>query len=302
VIFIFKKFFNEISKTRKNISEKINNLIKKFKKIDDSFFDELEEILIASDVGFKASNELKTLVKEDIKKNKVNDSSNIKKILIKKIIDILGTKNSELKIKLPKVILIIGVNGSGKTTSVAKIGNFFKLQNKSVLLAAADTFRAAAIDQLEIWSKKIKINIIKHKERSDPGAVVYDAIKSAKSKNIDILICDTAGRLHNKKNLTNELAKIFKIIRLEYDEDQIEVLISIDATMGQNVLQQVRLFNEILKIDGIILNKLDGTSKGGVVIALGSEFKIPIKFVGIGEKISDIRIFDAQSFSESLLS
>jgi fused signal recognition particle receptor len=246
------------------------------------------------------ANQLKVEVKKEIKEKGIRDFDEVKKVLIQKIRDILLKNNCQIEKITPKIILIIGINGTGKTTSTAKLANFYKSKNKSVMLAAADTFRAAAIDQLEIWAKKININIIKHKEGSDPGAVVYDAIKSSKSKNIDVLICDTAGRMHNKKNLNNELAKIFKIIKSEYDDNQIQVLISIDVTTGQNSIQQIKTFAESVKIDGIILTKLDSSSKGGAIITIQKELEIPIKFTGVGETLNDLEEFDVEDFLESL--
>ncbi len=296
----FNKILSGLSKTRENFCNRLDDLFAGFRKIDDELFDELEEILITSDIGIEMSENIVSAVKKIAAKQKCNDASQLKQIFIDEIKNILDENNSEFVLNSPAVILVVGVNGSGKTTSIAKIANLFKNQGKKVMLAAADTFRAAAIDQLEVWAKKIDVPIIKHQENADPGAVIFDAIQSAKSKKIDVLICDTAGRLHNKVNLMNELKKIFKIINEEYPSAQLEVFISIDATIGQNALQQVKLFNEAATLTGIILTKLESSAKGGIVIPIQNKLQIPIRFVGIGEKLDDIQEFNAQDFATAL--
>ena len=298
----FSKILSGLDKTRKNFLDKIDSLFAKFKKTDNELFDELEEVLIMSDIGFKTSQDIINEVKKTCIKQKCNNPAEIKEILVGQIKKILeqDNNNNNFDFSYPCVILVIGVNGAGKTTSIGKIANLYKNKGKKVMLAAADTFRAAAIDQLGIWADRIKVPMIKHKENADPGAVVYDAVQSAKAKKIDVLICDTAGRLHNKINLMNELKKIFKIIKTEFDGAHLEVLISLDATTGQNAIQQVKLFNEVANITGIILTKLDSTAKGGIIIPIQNELKIPVKFVGLGEKIDDIQEFDPDEFVRAL--
>lgn len=297
---LFEKFLSGINKTCENFLGRLDDLFSRFKKVDEELFDELEEILITSDIGVATSQKIVESVKK--KSIKQKEPEQIKQIFIDEIRTILEENNSDFILQFPCVILVIGVNGTGKTTSIGKLANMFKNQNKKVMLAAADTFRAAAIDQLEVWAKKINVPMIKHKENADPGAVIFDAVHSAKAHKTDILICDTAGRLHNKINLMNELKKIFKIINEEYPQAHLEVFISIDATTGQNGLQQVKLFNEATNITGIILTKLDSTAKGGIVIPIADELKIPVRYVGIGEKIDDIEEFDAKVFAQALFS
>lgn len=297
---VFQKFFSGINKTRKNFLDKVDNLFTSFRKVDEELFDELEEILITSDMGIETSEKIVEAVKAKAKKTKCTEVEQIKQIFIDEIKSILEENDSEYELTSPSIILVIGVNGTGKTTSIGKLANLFKNQGKKVMLAAADTFRAAAIEQLEVWAKRVNVPLIKHQENSDPGAVIFDAIHSAKAHKTDILICDTAGRLHNKINLMNELKKIFKIINEEYPQAHLEVFISIDATNGQNALQQVKLFNEVAKITGIILTKLDSTAKGGIIIPIANELKIPVRFIGIGEKVDDIEKFDAKIFAQAL--
>lgn len=297
---LFDKILTGLNKTRDSFLDKVDNLFSQFKKIDDEFFDELEEILIASDIGIKTSENIIETIKKNAAKQKYNDTEQIKQIFVDEIKNILEKNNSDFVLHLPTIILVVGVNGTGKTTSIGKLANLFKNQGKRVMLAAADTFRAAAIDQLEVWAKKTNVVLIKHKENADPGAVIFDAVQSAKSKKIDVLICDTAGRLHNKINLMNELKKIFKIINEEYPSAQLEVFISIDATTGQNAIQQVKLFNETVNLTGIILTKLDSSAKGGIVIPIKNELQIPVRFIGVGEKIDDLQPFNAEEFSRAL--
>ena len=299
---LFEKIFSGLKKTRENFLSKLDDLFGKYKKIDAELFDRLEEILIMSDVGAMTSMEIIEKIKKTCREKKCSDVNELKNIFVDEIINIFKGHKEEEKfdIKSPAIILMVGVNGAGKTTSIGKLGNFFKKQGKSVMFVAADTFRAAAIDQLVIWAERVSVPIVKRAENSDPGAVIFDAIKSAKAKKTDILICDTAGRLQNKVNLMNELKKIFKIIRQEFSEAQLEVFISIDATMGQNAIQQAKLFNEVCDLTGIVLTKLDSSAKGGMVIPIVKELKIPVRFVGVGEKIEDIQEFDYENFALAL--
>ena len=262
---------------------------------------ELEEILITSDIGVETSVYVIEKLRKKIKESKIKDPAEIWPCLKEVIIDILGYDENETKtFELPKVILVIGVNGVGKTTSIGKIAASLKAENYKVLIAAADTFRAAAIDQLEIWSSRAGVALVKHQEGSDPAAVVFDAVQAAKARKIDVLICDTAGRLHNKKNLMDELAKINRVIKREYSEAHMETLLVIDATTGQNGIQQAKQFMEVCPIDGIILTKLDGTAKGGVVISIKNQLKIPVKYIGVGEGIDDLQKFNSKKFVEAL--
>ncbi len=299
---LIEKIFSGLKKTRENFLNKLDDLFGNYKKIDDEFFNRLEEILIMSDVGAVTSVEIVEKIKKICREKKCSDVGELKNIFVDEIINIFRDHDKEEKfdIKSPTIILVVGVNGAGKTTSIGKLGNFFKKQGKSVMFVAADTFRAAATDQLVIWAERINVPIIKRAENSDPGAVIFDAIKSAKAKKTDVLICDTAGRLHNKVNLMNELKKIFKIIKREFSEAQLEVFISIDATMGQNAIQQAKLFNEACDLTGIVLTKLDSSAKGGMVIPIVKDLKIPVRFVGVGEKVEDIQEFDYENFALAL--
>lgn len=291
---LFDKLKKSLAKTKESINEKFNTVLKTFKKIDDDLFDELEEVLITSDLGVNTSMDIIEKLRQAAKEKKLRDSYELKSELNKIMSDIL-TEGSGSEIELqgtPAVIMVIGVNGVGKTTSIGKIANMYRNQGKSVLIAAADTFRAAAIEQLEVWSERAGVDIIKQQEGSDPAAVIYDAVNAAKSRNIDILLCDTAGRLHNKKNLMEELKKIYKILNRELPNSSKEVLLVLDATTGQNAVQQAIQFKEAADITGIILTKLDGTAKGGIVLAIKNDYDIPVKFIGVGEKIDDIEPFD----------
>ncbi len=296
----FSKVFKGLDKTRKNILDSVENVLKSFKSIDEELFEELEEVLIMADIGVDTSVKIINLVRDRVKKEKISEPSEVKNIITEEISKILTDNTTELEIKSPCVILMIGVNGVGKTTTIGKLAHKFKSDGKKVILAAADTFRAAAIDQLEVWGNRNNVDVIRHQENSDPGAVVFDAIKAAKARKADILICDTAGRLHNKKNLMDELKKITKIINSEYSEAQIEVFLALDATTGQNALQQAKIFKEVANLTGIVLTKLDGTAKGGVIIAIKNELDIPVRFIGIGEGIDDLQPFDAKEFAKAL--
>lgn len=296
----FSKIKNGLQKTRSNIMSGVENVLKSFTTIDEELYEELEEALIMADIGVETSVEIIDRLRERVKAEKVHEVAEVKGLIIKIITEMLSEDKTELELKSPSVILVIGVNGVGKTTTIGKLANNFKKQGKSVVLAAADTFRAAAIDQLEVWGERNGVQVIKHQENSDPGAVVYDAVQSAKAKKTDILICDTAGRLHNKKNLMDELAKIFKIIAREYPQAQQEVFLVLDATTGQNALQQAKLFKEAADITGLVLTKLDGTAKGGIIIAIKNELKIPVRYVGVGEGIDDLQPFNEEDFARAL--
>lgn len=299
---LFDKLKKSLSKTKESISEKFDTVIKTFRKIDDELFDELEEILIMADLGVNTSMEIIERLREAADEKKLRDSYELKSELNLIMSDILSKGGNEMEVHgTPAVVMVIGVNGVGKTTSIGKIANMYKNQGKSVLIAAADTFRAAAIEQLEVWSERAGVDIIKQQEGSDPAAVIYDAVNAAKSRQIDVLLCDTAGRLHNKKNLMAELKKIYKILDRELPNSSKEVLLVLDATTGQNAVQQAAQFKEAADITGIILTKLDGTAKGGIVLAIKNEYDIPVKFIGVGEGIDDIQPFDAKEFVNAII-
>ena len=298
----FDKLKNGLGKTRDNFNEKINNVFSSFRKVDEELLEELEEILIMSDIGVETSTEIISNLREKIKKEKINDEEGEKKALKEEMQEILDEVDNSLKLDtIPSIILVVGVNGVGKTTTIGKIANKLKLEGKKVIVAAADTFRAAAVEQLEIWAKRANVDIVKKEEGADPASVVYDAIRKAKETNADVLICDTAGRLHNKKYLMDELLKINKVILKELPEASNETLMVIDGTTGQNAIEQVKAFKEIVNITGLVLTKLDGTAKGGVVIGIVHENKIPVKFIGVGEKIDDMEIFNSQDFVNAII-
>ena len=302
---MFGKFFNKLkdglSKTRDGFTDKINEVLKLAITIDDDLYEELEEVLIMADIGMDTTVEIIDRLKDKIRKEKINEVEMVYPALKEVIKDMLleGVEEEEYNGE-KKVLLVIGVNGVGKTTSIGKLAAKNKEEGKKVLLAAADTFRAAAIDQLEVWSQRANVELIKHEEGSDPAAVVFDAIQAAKARNTDLLICDTAGRLHNKKNLMNELSKINRIIDREFSEAKKETLLVLDGTTGQNAIIQAKQFMEACPIDGIILTKLDGTAKGGVVISIKQTLNIPVRYIGVGEGIDDLQEFDAESFAEAL--
>lgn len=302
---IFGKIFDNLksglSKTKDALTDKINETLKLAITIDEDLYEELEEILVMSDIGMDTTLEIIDRLKAKIRKEKINDPSLVYPALKEVIRDMLleGAEEVEEE-KGKKVLLVIGVNGVGKTTSIGKLAAKNKAEGKKVLLAAADTFRAAAIDQLEVWSQRAGVDLIKHSEGSDPAAVVFDAVNAAKSRNTDLLICDTAGRLHNKKNLMDELSKIGRIIDREFNGVAKETLLVLDATTGQNAVIQAKQFMEACPIDGIILTKLDGTAKGGVVISIKNSLNIPVRYIGVGEGIEDLQEFDAESFAEAL--
>ena len=298
----FDKLKSGLIKTKQNFDEKINNVFSTFRKVDEDFLDELEEALIMSDIGMETSVNIISSLRERIKKEKIEEPEEVKKALreeMKKILDIADI-SLHLNTK-PSVILVVGVNGVGKTTSIGKIANNLVKQGKKVVVAAADTFRAAAVEQLEIWAKRSNSSIVKREEGVDPASVVFDAIKTAKNSDADVLIVDTAGRLHNKKYLMDELNKIQKVINKEMPEADKEVLLVIDGTTGQNAIAQVKAFKEEADITGLVLTKLDGTAKGGVVIGIVEENKIPVKFIGVGEQIDDMEVFNSQDFVEAII-
>ncbi len=302
---MFGKFFdklkNGLTKTRSNFTDRITEILLGTVSIDDEMYEELEEILITADIGVETSMYIIDKLKEKIREDKVKDPAEVKGTLKKVLIEILGEQKGSIKpSKVPETILVIGVNGVGKTTSIGKISAKLKEENYKVIMAAADTFRAAAIDQLEVWSKRAGVDIVKHQEGSDPGAVVFDAIQAAKARKADVLICDTAGRLHNKKNLMDELGKINRIIDREFSDSARKTLLVLDGTTGQNAVIQAKQFMEVCKIDGIVLTKLDGTAKGGVIISIMHSLNLPVELIGVGEKIEDLQEFDAEQFVEAL--
>lgn len=297
----FDKLKEGLLKTSKGISEKVEEIISFNTKIDDDLYEELEEVLIMADIGFETTEKIMDMLKEKIKKSKATESSEVKVLLQEIISEILGDDvKTVVPEKTPAIYLIVGVNGVGKTTSIGKMANFLKNKGLKVGLAAGDTFRAAAIDQLQVWGQRCNIDVIKQQEGSDPAAVIFDAVKSAKAKNLDVLICDTAGRLHNKKNLMEELRKINKIIERECPDALKETFLVLDSTTGQNALIQAKQFMEVSDVSGLILTKLDGTAKGGVVVAISSELNVPVKMIGVGEGIDDLQEFNPKAFAEAL--
>ena len=298
---LFERLKQGLTKAKQGITDKIDDVLKSYTKVDEELLEELEEILITADVGVNTTMDIIDKLRDKIKENKITEPSGVKKEIKNIIEEILTNENSTLNVeKSPTIILMVGVNGVGKTTTIGKLANRYKQEGKKILLAAGDTFRAAAIEQLEVWAGRSNVDIIKHQEGADPGAVVFDAIKAAKARKVDLLICDTAGRLHNKANLMNELGKVFKIVDREFPEANKEVLLVVDATTGQNAVVQAKTFKEVADITGIVLTKLDGTAKGGVVLAVKSEVDVPVKLIGVGEKVEDLQDFDAKAFSEAL--
>ena len=298
----FEKLKQGMNKTKNAFDEKINNVFKSFRKVDEDFLDELEEILIMSDIGVDTSVEIINNLRNRIKKEKLQDEEDVKKALREEMQKILDVTDISLHLETkPSVILVVGVNGVGKTTSIGKIANRLAKDGKKVVVAAADTFRAAAVEQLEIWANRAGADIVKREEGIDPASVVYDAIKITREKNADVLIVDTAGRLHNKKYLMDELNKIQKVINKEMEDCDKEVLLVIDGTTGQNAISQVKAFKEEADITGLVITKLDGTAKGGVAIGIVSENKIPIKFIGVGEQIDDMEVFNSEDFVKAII-
>ena len=298
----FDKLKDGLNKTKTSFDEKINNVFKNFRKVDEDFLDELEEVLIMSDIGMDTSIKIISSLREKIKKEKIQDEEDVKQALREEMQKILDVTDIGLHLNTkPSVILVVGVNGVGKTTSIGKMANRLAKDGKKVVVAAADTFRAAAVEQLEIWAKRAGSDIVKRDEGVDPASVVYDAIKKTKENGADVLIVDTAGRLHNKKYLMDELNKIQKVINKEMPDADKEVLLVIDGTTGQNAISQVKAFKQETDITGIVLTKLDGTAKGGVVIGIVEENKIPVKFIGVGEQIDDMEIFNSEDFVKAII-
>lgn len=298
----FDKLKNSLNKTKISFDEKINNVFSNFRKVDEEFLDELEEVLIMSDIGMDTSIKIISNLRERIKKEKIQDEEEVKQALREEMRQILDVTDINLQLNTkPSIILVIGVNGVGKTTSIGKMANRLAKDGKKVVVAAADTFRAAAVEQLEIWAKRAGAEVVKRDEGVDPASVVFDAIKKTKEEGADILIVDTAGRLHNKKYLMDELNKIQKVINREMPDSDKEVLLVIDGTTGQNAISQVKAFKQEADITGIVLTKLDGTAKGGVVIGIVEENKIPVKFIGVGEQIDDMEIFNSEDFVKAII-
>lgn len=297
---IFKKFNLGLKKTRESMAGAIDNMLHSYKDIDESLYEDLEEILVMGDVGINTAQEIVEKLKERVKKKNIGTPEKVKE-QIKEIVEEMLTGDEEMSlITMPSIILVIGVNGVGKTTTIGKMAAMYKQQGKKVLLGAADTFRAAAIDQLQIWADRAGVDIVKHKENADPAAVVYDTIQAGKARNVDIIICDTAGRLHNKKNLMDELSKIYRVIDRELPYSDRESLLVLDATTGQNAVNQAREFKNVAEITGIVLTKLDGTARGGVVLSIKNDLRVPVKFVGVGEQIDDLQPFSPKAFAEGL--
>jgi fused signal recognition particle receptor len=300
---VTEKFKEGLSKTRSSLAERVNDLLSRYRKVDEAFFEQLEEILIQADVGVSTVMELVDDLKQEAKRNKIEDSVGLKPLLTQKLIQLLNPdRSTALNINEDglTIFLFVGVNGVGKTTTIGKLAHQLTQQGKRVMLAAGDTFRAGAIEQLNIWGERAGVEVIKHQAGSDPAAVIYDAIQAARKRSIDILLCDTAGRLQNKVNLMQELNKIYRVIQREVPDGPHETLLVLDATTGQNALTQAKMFNEATGVSGIVLTKLDGTAKGGIVIAISNELGIPVKFVGLGEKPDDLQPFDAEHYVYAL--
>ncbi|WP_153123634.1 signal recognition particle-docking protein FtsY [Peribacillus tepidiphilus] len=298
---VTEKFRQGLTKTRDSFAGKVNDLIARYRKVDEEFFEELEEILISADVGFDTVMQLVEELKMEVKRRNISDTMEIQSVISEKLVEIYQggeEKSSDLNMQTDglTVILFVGVNGVGKTTTIGKLAHKFKQEGKKVILAAGDTFRAGAIEQLEVWGDRVGVEVIKQAAGSDPAAVMFDAIRSARSKNADVLICDTAGRLQNKVNLMKELEKVKRVIEREVPGAPHEVLLVLDATTGQNALIQAKTFKEATDVTGIVLTKLDGTAKGGIVLAIKKELGIPVKFVGLGEKMDDLQEFDAEKY------
>ncbi len=299
---LFDKLKAGLTKTRDAFADKVSDVFKVFVKVDEELFEELEEALISADIGVETSMYIIEQLRDRVKKNRITDGNEVKEELKKIIAEIMSDTDNESVLEDGKlnIILIIGVNGVGKTTTIGKLAAKYKSHGKRVVLAAADTFRAAAIDQLDIWAKRVDCKIIKHEEGSDPGAVVFDAVNAAKASKADVLICDTAGRLHNKKNLMDELNKISRVIEREAPNAKKQVFLVLDATTGQNAISQAKLFSQSAQVDAIVLTKLDGTAKGGVVIGILKEQDIPVRYIGVGEAVDDLQDFSAEEFANAL--
>ena len=300
---LFDRLKQGLTKAKQGITDRIDEVLKAYTKVDEELLEDLEEVLITADVGVNTTMDIIEKLEDVIRTKKITDPQDVREELKLIIEDILSKDDTKLDVShSPTIILMVGVNGVGKTTTIGKLAHRYKSEGKKVLLAAGDTFRAAAIDQLEVWANRCNVDIIKHQEGADPGAVIFDAIKASKARGVDVLICDTAGRLHNKSNLMNELGKVFKIVDREYPEAKKEVLLVVDATTGQNAVSQAKSFKEVCDIIGLALTKLDGTAKGGVILAVKSEVDVPVKLIGEGEKMEDLQDFDSKSFVDALFS
>ena len=304
---VTEKFKEGLSKTRNNFTSKMNDLVARYRKVDEEFFEELEEILIGADVGFDTVMELIDELKLEVKRKNIQDTEDVQSVISEKLVEIYqGDREEDSTLNIQNdqltVLLFVGVNGVGKTTTIGKMAHMFKEQGKNVVLAAGDTFRAGAIEQLEVWGERVGVPVIKQAAGSDPAAVMFDAVQSAKAKKADILICDTAGRLQNKVNLMKELEKVKRVIEREIPGAPHEVLLVLDATTGQNAMVQAKTFKEATNVSGIVLTKLDGTAKGGIVLAIRNELEIPVKYVGLGEKMDDLQPFDAEKYVYGLFS
>ena len=297
---LFKKFNFGLKKTREQMSGAIDSVLEASAAIDDDLFEELEEIHIMGDVGVTTAQHIIDELRDRVKKRDLKKPDKLRRVIREVVADMLSGKEGMELDTIPSVILVIGVNGVGKTTTIGKMAAYYKAQGKKVILAAADTFRAAAIEQLEIWADRAGVEIVKHREGADPAAVIFDTIAAGKARDADLIICDTAGRLHNKKNLMEELAKIYRVIDRELPYSDREVLLVLDATTGQNAVNQAREFMNAAEITGIVLTKLDGTARGGVVLSIMDDLKIPVKFVGVGEQVDDLQPFDAEAFAQGL--
>ena len=300
---LFDRLKQGLTKAKQGITDRIDEVLKAYTKVDEELLEDLEEVLITADVGVNTTMDIIEKLEDVIRTKKITDPQDVREELKLIIEDILSKDDTKLDVShSPTIILMVGVNGVGKTTTIGKLAHRYKSEGKKVLLAAGDTFRAAAIDQLEVWANRCNVDIINHQEGADPGAVIFDAIKASKARGVDVLICDTAGRLHNKSNLMNELGKVFKIVDREYPEAKKEVLLVVDATTGQNAVSQAKSFKEVCDITGLALTKLDGTAKGGVILAVKSEVDVPVKLIGVGEKMEDLQDFDSKSFVDALFS
>lgn len=297
---LFARLKDGLAKTRDGMTSRVDQLIQYYKNIDEDFYEELEEILITGDVGVKTTLEIIQTLRDKVKAAKIGNPEQVKDMLKDIIANILESQDEGLSFGQPTVLLVVGVNGVGKTTTIGKMAYQLVHQGKSVILAAGDTFRAAAAEQLEVWGQRAGVPVIRHDEGSDPAAVIFDAIQAVKSRNSEVLICDTAGRLHNKRNLMEELKKIKRIIDREYPEAKVEVMLVLDATTGQNAVSQAKVFKDAVDLTGIILTKLDGTAKGGVIVAVKSELNIPIRFIGVGEGLEDLQEFHPYDFVNAL--
>ncbi|MED4796621.1 signal recognition particle-docking protein FtsY, partial [Priestia megaterium] len=298
---VTQKFKDGLSKTRNSFSERVNDLVSRYRQVDEEFFEELEEILISADVGVATVLDLIDDLKSEVKRRNIKDPQDVQAVISEKLIDIYESGEEQIgELNMQQndltVILFVGVNGVGKTTTIGKIAHKFKQEGKKVVMAAGDTFRAGAIEQLEVWGERVGVDVIKQSAGSDPAAVMYDAVQSAKARKADVLLCDTAGRLQNKVNLMKELEKVKRVIEREIPGAPHEVLLVLDATTGQNALSQAKTFSEATNVTGIVLTKLDGTAKGGIVLAIRNELKLPVKFVGLGEKVDDLQPFDTEQY------